>query len=732
MALPAKQSMTGTFDFKCFEVVSLEPQLLKRTCEYARKFTFDAIALHNIDYGKYHMLDYTQRWDVPAVDAEAASHSRKWREDIGRGIEIVQEHGLQFWMFHHEIKLPLGFLERHGESFLDFNGDRLWDFVKWKLSEKLTQFPGITGIIFTGTGERMPGYGITVDGALSSGSLVERFSRMYSTIWDICREHGKKLVIRNHGGADDGARLVPRENDFMTSFLRSVEPLRNNVWLMGKAVEPDFQTTYPFNAALVRMARQQPTLLEHSLPMEWNGVNRIPYPMVEDIKSRMILGRELGCIGVMARIDWDISTHQCHYTNSVLGTPNEINAHAFARLANEPGTSVATLLADYARDRYGPAGEEAIAILKDLYLAGNKTHHVLGMRAVGPHNVSGGVWKPYEALANLRGDVLWRRTLSPVDYANLQRALDPDDHFLAEVDSEKADAMAMYGRAQRRLTEARSLFDPISWQQLHDGLERALREAEVHRDYSAAFFRWLSYQESGDQAMADAATARAMSVLQLARRFAADYPMNPLHDESREWSDFGLQAVAAASALAHALGEVNEYWRCCGVSAAERRGVRDGSIEDALTIRSRFFSVTIDSRQGQLHRVSAADGTNYLPDGPVPLGTLEHGGMTYESSRIFRACAYRLHRTASAVWLEMICGAEARRVIVELDLHRPQLKLLYCLGSSRRGSRLRLPILSGVGRVSLAVDPPGGWLSDGGDMSAIYTDHAPGSVHDDD
>jgi hypothetical protein len=680
-----------SFSFKGFEIVSLEPNQLHKTCAYACEHGFGAIALHNIDYGKYHLLDYTERWGVAPVDSEAAAHSISLRQKISRGIEIVRSYGLEFWLFHHEIKLPLGFLDHYGVDFLDFSGTGLWELLNWRLEEKLKLFPDLAGIVFTGTGERMPGFGITVDGAVSSGTLAERFGKMYSTITDICHRHDKRVIIRNHGAGDEGTSNLPHETPFMTAFLEAVAPLKDKVLLMGKVVEPDFQTTFPFNHSLARMAAQQPTLMEHSMPMEWNGVNRVPFPMVEEIKSRYRFSVKAGCVGVMARIDWDISTHQVDVTNSVLNTPNEVNVYAFSRLAHEPALLSGRIWTDFCDSKFGHGGAVMRDILQPLYAAGNKAHHVFGMRVCGPHNVSGGVWTPSEALACLLGNPLCLWTRSPLDDANFQRATAPDHSFIGSVLEEKDEALEIYRRSLSLLEENQTLFLDDVFQAMKIGLERAILEGQIHREYAAAFFHWLAFDQRWEDEHRVRAEEHLTALPSLAMRHQTNYAEQGDRVDENDWRSIKNQTLEAVSQLKDFVQASIEYRDTCNLTLEEKLNLQSGQVEGGLALPLGGDCITVDCVKGRLDAWESSAGYDYLPNA-VALVRLEYGGLRHEGTHGFKHFHPRVYKTDSGHRVVM-ASPIAGGIVLSLETDEKQGEVRLSCEPQTEGSSLLIELL---------------------------------------
>jgi len=598
--MPAQKNH-NSFDFKCIETSSIHPDNLEATCAYARKFNIDAIALVYINWDKYQLLDYTKEWQVPPIDDEAKNNSRIIQEKIRKGSETVSAHGLDFYIWHHEIKLPPGMIEKYGSEFADFNNPRLWEFIRWKLEMICTLFPKLKGIIFTSGGEILPKTGITLDGAASSMPIAERFYKMYSTVLAVCEKYGKKLIIRNHGFSS--TRLKPDNEDLLENFLKGLKPLGNRVSLMAKGVEPDVQPPYPFNTMLAKLARQQPTLMEISLVMEYNGVGRTPFCVPEEIKCRMLFARECGCAGVVARLDWIEMGHQVDRTQRCLGTLNELNAYTFGRLVNEPSLPLESVLHDFANERYGTkAAAAAIEIFKHLYEAGCKKQYVLGMRSIGPANTSGSVYPPELCLGLLNRDALYKYDLSPVSYGRHQNALNPDQHFIDLVVAEKEEALGIYKNSLHVLKANKSTFSEADASQIEHGFKRAILETEIRRDYTAAFFHWLAFKRRGDRPH----RKRIDPLLAKLKLNIREYIR--LYDNKDEMLPFWEDALRSLAAFEKSLRGLDTYWSECGVTYSDIQSIMSKGEGEIFTLAQDQLCVTIDSISGCLEEIKGPDG----------------------------------------------------------------------------------------------------------------------------
>ncbi len=622
------------FPFTCLEINGLTSDNLERVCAYAKRFHIGAIAYMSAEWKNFQFLDHTA-WGVPPANDEARRFMENYQETIRAASEIVRSHGLDFYLWRRELRLPTGFVEKYGADWIDFKNPELWDLVRWNIESLFTLFPATQGIILSCTGEQKAGEWISANGMGGGLPLWQRFEKMFRTVKETCDRLDRRVVFRNHGAGNDAIPLVTDENTYTWHFLKAAAAVGPDLLLMGKAVEPDFQPTYPFNAPLALMAQQQPTIVEFSLPMEYCAVGRTPFPMVEDIKFRLQKAREIRSYGVAGRIDWHMTSHRSEQTWSCLDTFNEINAYAFCRLLNAPATSVEEIHRDFACERFGDrAAHAAAAIFKNLYEAGCKTYYEFGHHSCS--TPSGAPLTPDGMIAALRRHNITRWSFSPVDYANHVRALAPDHHFLRRVEAEKSEALAIYDEAIRTLNAAREAFAGDDAGRLGFSLQRAFDEAAIRRDYMVGFYAWMAFDDTGEAGYEKIAADRLAALDTVIPAYHKKYDGLEAPDpDAGDIFQFGVCARDSSSRLAHKLEESRQYWRSPG-STGECTRIRPSDVtEGAVEIQLNSSRFVVNPFRCEVLGITT-HGRSLIQD-PVPLVAFHLGGLTEEGYQIGRS-----------------------------------------------------------------------------------------------
>ncbi|WP_269522729.1 hypothetical protein [Coraliomargarita parva] len=681
-----------SFSFTCLEVNSLTPENVERVCLYAKRFKVRAIAYMGAEWNSYQFVDHSE-WGVPPVDAAARVFMEDYQKTIREASERVSLHGLDFYLWRRELRLPEGFVEKYGVDWIDFENPELWELLRWNTRQLFELFPKTKGLFLSCTGEQKAGEWITANGVGGELPLWQRFEKMFRTVRDVCDELGREVVFRNHGVGDEGVPLIYDESTYMWHYLKAARELGEATTLMAKSVEPDYQASYPLNSVLGPMAQQQPTYIEFSLPMEYNAVGRTPFPMVEDIKMRLLRAREMGCRGAVARVDWHMSQHRTIHTWSCLDNFTEINVYAFCRLLNEPGLPVKTLFEDFARERFGVAASSAaVAIYKDLYEAGCKAYYELGTK--GCRTPSGAPLPPKRHLISLRADHILRWSFSPLDYANQCRELEPDRHFIDRIIAEKDDAIAIYTRALRILEDAQADFKTEDYEAFHFSLTRAVDETTVRREYMASFFAWLAYHNTGEPVYLELAQRHLSALSPLVEAYAGRYDSLEAPDpDAEDRFQFGVNSRDSMQRLQEVLHADRAYWNT-GEAAPLRAS---GSVDGAYEIVSGDLKLIVDPIKGNLVSIQIGNAADLLGS-PLPLVGFRVGGLEETGVDVGRS-----YVTAQAKYLgdglvetTLSFGCHSCEFVFLAAQNRGQIEIKCCFEHLPKGSIVELPWISKV------------------------------------
>lgn len=577
-----------SFGFSVIEIRSLTPENLKHVCDVAVRFGFTGICHMTTEYDKYQFIDHTT-WDVPPVDDEAQNFMKNHQHEVRTASEYVHSRRLRFYMWRRELRLPVGFVAKYGEAWVDFANPDVWKLVDWNIRELFNIVPLCDGLLLSCTGEQKAGEWITANGVASELPLADCFEKMFKTVSTACTDLGKKLIIRNHGAGEPGLTLDGGE--YMQAFLEAARRIGPDLHIMAKANEHDFQVTYPFNLVLSKMAQQQPTVAEFAIAMEYNGVGKFPCPNVEQLVCMMRYVRANKLKGVALRYDWHPCEHQNSLTHSVVNNMNEVNGYAFGRLLNEPGVSTEILYRDYCLERFGEqAAEAAYAIYRNLYEAGGKKQCILGHQASS--TPCGDPKAPDSLFAILRCASRDRWSMLPEDYISANRALDPDETFIESVRIEKERAKELYTQALEVLHKNGGLFSSADAAMIENQLVRSLEELAIQSLYFVALFLMRRYELHDIDTCRQEATTLLDKCRTLANEYCNQYDINELDPNVGDAWLFGRRSLNSTEKVIQRLREA-ELWHQKypgNTKLLQPSCLFDGAVE----LRSERFVLSVD------------------------------------------------------------------------------------------------------------------------------------------
>lgn len=679
------------FELRGLETSCAKVPYLRKLCRYAGGHV-NAILLMHIDWDRYTLLTYKEiGFKRPKADTD---YSMRLQDQIARGIQVVREKGLDFYLWWHELKLPPGFLKQKGADFLDPEKPDMWDLIRWKLGAVLDLYPELKGIVFTSMGESMPDTGVLVSQIRSRTSTGERLSRLFKVVKDVCDAHGKQLIIRNHGAGLSGH----------DTFLRALGRLDGGFRLMGKGVEPDVQPPYPHNAWIRAMARKHPTVMELTCCQEYTGVSYTPYCFPAEIKSRIHHALETGCCGIVARADWREAGHQVELTHPLLGRVNEVNLYAFCRLVNDPHVPLQRLWREWAEQRYGKrAALNVVKALWPTFDSGSKRCYSMGCRGITPSATSGSLLHPRAALSLYMRDNQNRFAPSPLNLYWLEAFSRPDEELIDLVVQEKDAAIRQNRRALKWIEKAHDCLPRREKAQLTSAFRLAISETEIIRDYARLFFNMLAYEDlkqAGRQHRARAQKALDAIEAKLDRfQRAYRFPGGP-------------GAVDFVSPARRAVDQARQYLR--RIDGIVEQNVKWDGAHPGVTVQendleielaNEAFAFRFSKALCELSRIERAErGVRLFRPKAATAGSLfRHtiGGNSFgnrEGEQFLRSCVYE-SREAKTLEIMMLGKAGASFFRIALSDAHPCAVLELEFPEIRRECEIEFPRFHAEGRI---------------------------------
>lgn len=267
----------------------------------------------------------------------------------------VKNQGLELNCWYHVFRhSPDELVEVYPEA-QDVDSNFVWDFVTACINEFFDLLPEVDRLTLTSLHETpsIMKYG-------GSMSREDRLLKLYLTIYNACKSHGKGLVIRD---------FIVKDEDF-SAFLSIMDRLPGDIVIMTKEVLADWtHLRLPLNPYLMKYMGRN-LVVEMDVYGEYWGRLDVPCCIPEYI-HRVIRGiLPFKPLGITARVIHDDATSQ-HF-RTIFDSPNDINLYVLSRFLRDPGYRVApgrpwhgdyaqmdtSIWIEWARAKYG---EEAAA-----------------------------------------------------------------------------------------------------------------------------------------------------------------------------------------------------------------------------------------------------------------------------------------------------------------------------------------------------------------------------------
>lgn len=413
------------------------------------------------------------------MDAEELWERRGHEERLAlvrKCITLAHRHGLSVDMWTHEISgLPLEFREGRRARL----SPELWQWLDAKYEKLFSLVPDLDGLVLTFAETDFP---IHKDASvISELSPVQRFVKLMDILSSVCARHHKTLMVRTFVYEPHEIAWIGQALSEMAEHLQE----RGNVTVMTKCVPHDWHPYYPYNPLLGNVGGL-PQVVEIDLGQEYTGRNRLLHYEVEYVKHALEHARSKGVVGAVARVE--------RYAYRALGTPNEVNLHAFSRLLDDASPSPETLMREWLAARYGEAAAPHMpAVLRPTFQSTNMTLYTLGEWTSNHSELPS--WDYAVGHVRDRAVALW--VSSPGAELNRARLLHPDWETIAAVEEEKNLAARLIGMSRDSLERARPHLKDEDYAELRDYLAFADLNVELFRRHALALLTTLAAEQAG-------------------------------------------------------------------------------------------------------------------------------------------------------------------------------------------------------------------------------------------
>ena len=310
---------------------------------------------------------------------------------------------------------------------------------------------------------------------------VDRIHLLFDILHQVVvGEFGKELVIRTF-------IHLPAELEWMIEALHT-SPV-SELTVMSKCVPQDWEPYYPHNPVICDNGGFD-QVVEFDLAGEYWGRSAFPFALPGYLKYRLEHELRCGIKGAFGRVE--------RGSDSVLGTPNEINLYAYSELLRDITKSTEEIWREWVELRYGvdaesEQGEALIRALERTFDIGRKMYYAKGFWLEKGSDVP-------DNLADVNTMLVMRSLANwDEDYAAWDAEMkNPTKKTLSDIAQEKHEAIEL---AERSLADLELAKDALSAEDYEDLKRRLtlLRDcALVWNHAHQAIFRWKYVERTGD------------------------------------------------------------------------------------------------------------------------------------------------------------------------------------------------------------------------------------------
>ena len=276
--------------------VDVDKDYLLFTVDYAAKNGFNHIQfigpIHdhikgNIDgmtlYRKYNQFN----------EGKDLSYIMKALDVIHTACKRAAKYGINTYVWHHELELPLKFKEAYPEiqnscGDIEVTHPLVKDFLENKIKDFFYSYPSIDGIVLTLHETSVPLLKLK-DQKLGE---IARVKYVTNILYQACESLGKELIVRPFASIEEDYAMM----------IQAYEEVSENMVIMDKWTQFDWSLTLP-NNEFYYMIKKSPLLVEADVFGEYFGKGHLPIMLKNHIAEKFEYCDRFSPKGYVARID---------------------------------------------------------------------------------------------------------------------------------------------------------------------------------------------------------------------------------------------------------------------------------------------------------------------------------------------------------------------------------------------------------------------------------------------
>lgn len=467
---------------------------------------------HNI------IMDAEELWEREGQEARL-----KFVRD---SVDLAHKNGLKVDIWTHELSgVPKEFMDADGKCVLS---PRLWSWVEQKYEKLFDLVPGLDGVVLTFCEVDIPVY--DDEKVACEQPQMQRIARLGEVVAGVCERNGAAIIIRTFVHEPQQLAWIGEAVQVLGETLKD----KKNAVVMTKCVPHDWHPYYPYDPLLGKSAGL-PQIVEIDLGDEYSGLSWVPHCQVDYVRRCLKYAREKGVIGAVARVE--------RLKDHALGTPNEVNIHAYSRLVRDSSISNAALWSEWAEAKYGAAAAPGVVrALERTFDINNMTFFPLQAWVMDHSKIGNWEYAKKHVVTYERYSV--RRWIPSPYYERIYDDLCmPHWDTLTKIEHEKALARALLAKSEADLDAVRSSLEPKLYAELRDYFDRLGWVLNIFEKYQLALFASMRYDymlhsQDADKVETERFEAACEKYIkefdELAKRFVAKYGQDtPLMPKSR-------------------------------------------------------------------------------------------------------------------------------------------------------------------------------------------------------
>ena len=276
--------------------VEVDKDYLLYTVDYAIKEGFNHIQYigptHDGVKGNIDGMTFFRKY-ASFNSSKDAAYVEKSIDAVNEACNRAYENGIDMYVWHHELDLPLYFKEVYPEvqnscGDIEVTHPIIKDFLENRIMDFFYTYPKMRGIVLTLHETKIPLL------KLKEQKLdkVERVKYVTEILYNACNKLGKDLIVRPFASIEEDYELM----------TRAYESISDNLVIMDKWTQFDWSLTLPHNSFFKKI-KKNPIMIETDIFGEYFGKGRLPLMLKNHIKDKYEYCETFNPVGYDSRID---------------------------------------------------------------------------------------------------------------------------------------------------------------------------------------------------------------------------------------------------------------------------------------------------------------------------------------------------------------------------------------------------------------------------------------------